>query len=81
MQARFGIAALLFFTAALLAGCALGLPKPEEGAPGNRASGTGAGALVAQETARSQENMRRQPEEVDWLGRAAAFHDYGRYYK
>jgi hypothetical protein len=81
VRPRFGIATVLCFTATLLAGCAFALPKPEDGALGNRASGTGAGALVAQETGRRQENMGGQPEEVDRLARAAAFHDYGRYYK
>ncbi len=81
MQARFDIATVLCFTAALLAECALGLPKPEDGALDDRASGTGAGAAVGQETGRRQENMEGQPDEVHWLGRAAEFHDYGRYYK
>jgi hypothetical protein len=79
MQPRFGIAAVLCFTAILVAGCACGLPKPEDGALGHRASG--AGALVAQETGRTQENLGGQPQEVHRLKRAAAFHDYGRYYK
>jgi hypothetical protein len=81
MQARSGIAIVLCFTATLLGGCAFGLPKPEDGALGNRASGTSAGALVAQETGRRRQNIGGQPEDVDRLGKAAAFHDYGRYYK
>jgi hypothetical protein len=52
MRPRFAIATVFCLTATLLAGCAFGLPKPEDGALGNRASGTGAGALVVQETGR-----------------------------
>jgi hypothetical protein len=78
MQLRFGIATVLCFTATLLAGCVVGLPKPEDGALGNRASGAGAGALVAQATSRTAEKLGAQSGER--LERAPAF-QFGRYYK
>jgi hypothetical protein len=73
MPPRFWIAAVLCLTALLLAGCTCGLPKPEDGARGNRASGAGAAALVVRATGRAEQGQR--------LERAAAFQDYGRYYK
>ena len=80
MQPPFGIvAAVVCFTAVLLAGCTCGLPKPEDGALRNQASG--AGALVAQEAGRVQQISAGQSEQVDRVKRAAAFRDYGRYYK
>jgi hypothetical protein len=79
MQPGFGIATALCFAATLLAGCVCGSPKREDGALGNRASG--AGALVAQETGRVQQTSGAQFEQVDRVKRAAAFRDYGRYYK
>jgi hypothetical protein len=80
MQPRYGIATVLCFAATLFAGCVFGLPKPEDSALGDRVSGPGARAL-AQKTARTQETLARQPEEVGRLKGAAALHDYGRYYK
>jgi hypothetical protein len=80
MQPRFGIATALCF-ATLLAGCVCGSPKREDGALGNRASVAGAGALVAQETGRVQHISAGQSEQIDRVKRAAAFRDYGRYYK
>jgi len=81
MPPRFWIAAVLCLTAILLAGCACGLPKPEDGALGNRASGADAGALVVRATARTHEKLGAQGEQGERLKRAAAFQDYGRYYK
>jgi hypothetical protein len=81
MQPRFEIATVLCFTVALLAGCAFGLRKAENGALGKGASRADAGTLITQETAGAQENLARQPEAVGQLKRAAALHEYGRYYK
>ena len=81
MQRRFGIATALCFTATLLAGCVCGSPKPEDGALGNRASGASAGALVAQATGPKAGKSGAQSEQGERLERAAALHDYGRYYK
>ena len=82
MQRTVGIViTVVCFIAVLLAGCTCGLPKPEDGALRNQASGAGAGALVAQEAGRVQQISRGQSEQVDRVNRAAAFRDYGRYYK
>ncbi len=78
MQPRYPIASVLCFAGTVFAGCALGLSKPGDGAPSDRAWGGGAGA-PAQETARPQETLAMQPETVGRL--KAALHDFGRYYK
>ena len=80
MPPRFWIATVVCLTAILLAGCACGLPKPEDGALGNRASSAEAAALVVQATSRTQEKLGAQAEQRVSLKRAA-FQDYGRYYK
>jgi hypothetical protein len=79
MQPQFGIATVLCLTATLLVGCALGHSRPEERGLSDRASG--AGTLVAQSTGRIADESEARSEEGERLERAAAFHDYGRYYK
>jgi hypothetical protein len=77
MQRKFRIAAVVCLTVTLFAACARGglaRPKPEDGALGNRASGAGAGALVAQATGREAE--QGMP-----LRGATAVQPYGRYYR
>jgi len=78
MQARSEIATVLCLTTILLSGCACGLPKQEDGALENRAFAAGKSARLAQDTRLTSGG---QPEEVDPVKRAAAFRDYGRYYK
>ncbi len=81
MQPRLGLATVLCFTVPLLAGCAFGFLKPEHGGLGHQASDASAGALVAQATGRKAEKLGAQSEQGERIERAAAFHDYGRYYK
>ena len=78
MPPRSQIATVLCLTAILSSACACGVPKQEDGALENRGFAAGTRARLAQGT---RLRSGGQPEEVDRHKRAAAFRDYGRYYK
>jgi hypothetical protein len=73
MKPRFWIAIVTYFIAALSAGCTYGLARPQAEPSSSRLVDATSRAIFVTETARMENDDR--------LKRAAAFHDYGRYYK